>query len=133
MLTRTAEGYTLQSRYYLLSHFRRIAEASDLELLRVLSGFTPADWDRAVQSGEFPELSRRLLVAAVGEDQAQRDVFVMSAALRSDGAYTELLGEALRLQYEADPHIWEEALSAFSVKEADLLRQLIDPAGENHP
>ena len=53
----------------------------------------------------------------------------MTAALRSDGAYAELLAAVLRDQYEADPDAWEEALAAFP-EGAHLLRQMIDAAGE---
>lgn len=104
-------------------------EAPDFALLKELSGYTQADWDRLSRDEQLDALYESLRKAAVGEGQVRRDIYVMTAALRSDGAYAELLAAVLRDQYEADPDTWEEALAAFP-EGAHLLRQMIDAAGE---
>lgn len=104
-------------------------EAPGFALLKELSEYSPADWDRLSRDGQLENLYESLSQAAVGEGQVRRDIYVMTAALRSDGAYAELLAAVLRDQYEADPDAWEEALAAFP-EEAHLLRQMIDAAGE---
>ncbi len=104
-------------------------EAPGFALLKELSEYSPADWDRLSRDGQLENLYESLSQAAVGEGQVRRDIYVMTAALRSDGAYAELLAAVLRDQYEADPGAWAEALAAFP-EEAHLLRQMIDLAGE---
>ena len=104
-------------------------EAPGFALLKELSEYSPADWDRLSRDGQLENLYESLSQAAVGEGQVRRDIYVMTAALRSDGAYAELLAAVLRDQYEADPDAWEEALAAFP-KEASLLQQMVDLAGE---
>lgn len=98
--------------------------------MKELSEYTLADWDRLSQDGRLENLYESLRKDAVGEGQTRRDVYVMTAALHSDGAYTEFLAAILREQYAADPGAWTEALSAFSREDAGLLLQLADPAEE---
>ncbi len=104
-------------------------EAPGFALLKELSEYSPADWDRLSRDEQLDALYESLRKAAVGEGQVRRDIYVMTAALRSDGAYAELLAAVLRDQYEADPGAWAEALSAFP-EEASLLQQMVDLAGE---
>ena len=105
-------------------------EAPGIALLKELSEYTLADWDRLSQDGRLENLYESLRKDAVGDGQTRRDVYVMTAALHSDGAYTEFLAAVLREQYAADPGAWKEALSAFSREDAGLLLQLADPAEE---
>ena len=103
---------------------------SGLALLREVSGYALKDWDRAVERGEFTALCEGIGLAALGDRQAQRDAYVMAAALRADGAYAEFLSTILQAQREADADAWGEALAAFSREEAELLRKLAELPGE---
>ena len=102
----------------------------DLAFLEKLSGYGPEDWEKARRSEEYRYLFDLLLDTAVGADQAQRDIYVMTAVLHSDGVDTMLLSNILPYQREADPEAWSEALSAFSPEEGDLLRSMTDFAEE---
>ena len=106
-------------------------EAPGFALLSALSEYTLSDWDGLSQNGELENLYESLRTAALGEEQVRRDIYVMTAALRTDGAYAELLSVILREQYRADPGAWEEALAAFP-EEASLLQQIVDLAGEGN-
>jgi hypothetical protein len=103
---------------------------SGLALLREVSGYAPKDWDGAVERGEFTALCEGIGRAALGDRQAQRDAYVMAAALRADGAYAEFLSTILQAQREADADAWGEALAAFSREDAELLRKLAELPGE---
>ena len=105
-------------------------EAPGFALLRELSEYTLADWDRLSRDGSLENRYEDLVEAALGAGQVRRDIYVMTAALHTDGVYTELLASILRDQYEADPDAWEEALAAFSDEEAGLLRQMAEEGGK---
>jgi len=101
----------------------------ELAFLEEVSRYTPEDWS-GLEAGEFKDLYARLQQAAVGTDQAQRNIRVITAFLRSDGAYAELLSRILWAQREADAEAWTEALAAFSREEASSVWMAADSAGE---
>ncbi len=107
-------------------------EAGDpgLALLEELSGYSAEDWDKAKNSGEFSAFYNRVLDASLGADQAQRDGYVMTAALRSEGEYTTLLFNILLAQRNTDAEAWDKALSAFPREEAGWIRFMTDFAEE---
>ena len=104
-------------------------DAPGFALLKAVSEYTPADWDDLSKDEQLDALYDSLRKAAFGEGQVRRDIYVMTAFLHADGAYSEMLAAVLRDQYEADPGAWGEALAAFPEEEADLLRQMDVEAG----
>ena len=106
-----------------LERFMTAADA-ELTFLEGLSAYTPEDW-ASLSDVQLNDLYERLTQTAMGHGQKQRDIYLLRAALHSDGAYTELLSGILCMQYEADPGAWTEAITAFSEEDASLLQQLI--------
>ena len=107
----------------------------DLAFLKELSDYTTADWEELKKSGEVQDRLDRLMDAAFGADQAQRNACVMTVALRTGDIsagvlYTTFLSYILLDQREADPEAWSEAISAFSREEADQIRLMTDFAAE---
>ncbi|MBO4676351.1 MAG: M56 family metallopeptidase [Oscillospiraceae bacterium] len=102
--------------------------APGFALLKELSEYSPADWDRLSREGQLNALYESLSQAAIGDGQVRRDMYVMTAFLHADGACAELLDAILREQYETDPDAWAEALSAF--QKPSLLLQMADSASE---
>ena len=105
-------------------------DAPAFALLKAVSEYTPEDWDMLSREGQLNALYESLSQAAIGDGQVRRDIYVMTAFLHADGAYSEMLAAVLRDQYEADPDAWGEALAAFPEEEADLLRRMAEEAGE---
>ena len=93
----------------------------DLTVLMKIARFTAEDWSRLMQEGTLDDCFLRIQETAVGAQQQQRDSYVMTAFLRSDGAITEFLASVLATQYEADVTAWENASAEFTDGEQELL------------
>lgn len=91
-------------------------------LLRFLPTLTLEDWDALARSDSFANISVALMESCTGGDQVYRDLYVMKAAVNTDGAYSELLGAMLEAQQEYDPETYGYCLTQLSQEEARAVR-----------
>lgn len=58
------------------------------------------------------------------EDQAYRDLYVMLAALNTDGAYAEWIRGLLEKQQAYDPQVFESCLQNLTAEQQEVIRML---------
>ena len=58
------------------------------------------------------------------DDQAYRDLYVMLAALNTDGAYAEGMEGLLEKQQAYDPQVFESCLQNLTPEQQDVIRRL---------
>lgn len=58
------------------------------------------------------------------DDQAYRDLYVMLAALNTDGAYAEGMEELLEKQRAYDPQVFESCLRNLTPEQQDVIQRL---------
>ena len=115
---------------------------SPYHLLPCLENFTRSTWtelnkvyggpDKTDEPPWFGTLWNALQDAATGdhtkedEDQILRDYYIGKAFLTSDGAYSEGLGEFLKLQWNHSPYSYNECLKQhFNDEDAEILRHTL--------
>lgn len=98
---------------HLLSNLRYGSEVDDMELLDCVSMFTRDNW-AVLESHHYNDwwalLQNALEQAAVGEEQAVRDLCMMRLYLSSHGTYQETIAGFLRTQRAASPDIFDKVL-----------------------
>jgi hypothetical protein len=63
------------------------------------------------------------------DDQAYRDLYVMKAALRTDGAYTEGLADILKKQYDYNSGVFMNCLEELTPGEKDTIIMIVSVTG----
>lgn len=98
---------------HLLSNLRYSYTVDDMDLLDCVSLFTKDNWavlETHYISNWWPLLHAALERAAVGNDQAVRDLCMMRLYLSARGEYQEPLAALLRVQREAAPAVFDQVL-----------------------
>ncbi len=95
-------------------------DVDDMELLECMGMFREDNWGVLGRfhygSDWWPPLRAALEQAAVGEEQAARDLCMMRLYLSAHGQFEEAIAGFLRTQREADPDIFDQVLADLTKK-----------------